>query len=51
MKTGDLVKVFTAGGEPEKNLAIIIANDPSGWFWIKWEGKLQIWPSECMEKA
>ncbi len=51
MKPGDLVKVLTADGKDEKELAIIVADDPCGWYWIKWGGSLELWPAECMEKV
>jgi len=50
MKIGDLVKVLTADSKDKNELAIIVADDPSGWYWIKWEGSIKLWPAECMEK-
>ena len=51
MNIGDLVKILTANGDDENELAIIVAGDPSGWFWIKWEGSIKLWPTECMERV
>ena len=50
MKIGDLVKVLTTDSKDKNELAIIVADDPSGWYWIKWEGSIKLWPAECMEK-